>query len=670
MRFLDYCTANSIPAPTLYFEKGLGYYDATTGGNAITTDGKAVKRWESQVGSTHMIQAVDGKCGVYDAVKNCLQMPVAQGLDQNRSLTCTTTNGSNVATTASGYAGAMVGAFVSGTGIPAGTYVTSAINNTSITFNNNATADGTVTLAFAFYRRGYTLSTALYVSYQNYSLMLIGEPSSLRGDYATAAGAPHYHSVFAQENYAIDASIGLEGAYVGMLGWGSGSFVARGTTRTHNDVNMMAWVSGSTYVKTCVDGVTQTTNTAVANGGNHNNNYFFSGDLTDDAHNYWGGYNGSAQDVALWVGTKLTDAQLTLIQAWAAANRGCIGSAFNQQVVVDGDSISDGFNALVNRSFAMQFLPSKTRKRCTGLSGVRISTLGTNAATELDPLIEAGKDNHLFIFAGTNDEFNSASAATILADTKTYGNARKTAGWNKVTIVGMLPRSTLGTPTGTAQDITKENTVRGPLRTSLLADFDATGHPLVYKAKAGTTYADYYICLGGVALNDGAYPSGGEASIGNFYSAGVQAGQSNQTYYFDAIHPTAAGHAIIKSYYDAVYALIVAVTAPTLTLGTATTTTQPMSWTAATGGATAVSYSYQVQNCLDGYSWANAGAATSGTSATITGLTPGTLYHWRVIATDDNGTVATSGEGTATTKASGGLVFAETLHGVFGLVFK
>ena len=113
-----------------------------------------------------------------------------------------------------------------------------------------------------------------------------------------------------------------------------------------------------------------------------------------------------------------------------------------------------------------------------------------------------------------------------------------------------------------------------------------------------------------------------------------------------------------------------AVTAPTLTLGTAPTTTQPMSWTAATGGATAVSYSYQVQNCLDGYSWANAGAATSGTSATITGLTPGTLYHWRVIATDDNGTVATSGEGTATTKASGGLVFAETLHGVFGLVFK
>jgi len=61
---------------------------------------------------------------------------------------CTTTNGSAVVTTTGNFntAGVKVDQKVTGTGIPAGTYVQSVDSDTQITLSQNATADGTVTL--------------------------------------------------------------------------------------------------------------------------------------------------------------------------------------------------------------------------------------------------------------------------------------------------------------------------------------------------------------------------------------------------------------------------------------------------------------------------------------------------------------------------------------------
>ncbi len=88
--------------------------------------------------------------------------------------------------------------------------------------------------------------------------------------------------------------------------------------------------------------------------------------------------------------------------------------------------------------------------------------------------------------------------------------------------------------------------------------------------------------------------------------------------------------------------------APTgLTVGTATTTTVPLTWTAATtGGSYAVAGYYVLRG-------GTVVGASTGTSYTDTGLTPGTSYTYTVEAYDTNGDVsAASTSASATTKSA------------------
>jgi len=94
--------------------------------------------------------------------------------------------------------------------------------------------------------------------------------------------------------------------------------------------------------------------------------------------------------------------------------------------------------------------------------------------------------------------------------------------------------------------------------------------------------------------------------------------------------------------------------APTgLTLGSATTSAQPLTWTApaSTGGSALTDYVVQYAPAGSG-SWTTFSDGTStSTSATVTGLTGGTSYDYRVAAVNAAGTGTYSGTATGSTAA-------------------
>lgn len=89
---------------------------------------------------------------------------------------------------------------------------------------------------------------------------------------------------------------------------------------------------------------------------------------------------------------------------------------------------------------------------------------------------------------------------------------------------------------------------------------------------------------------------------------------------------------------------------PTVTNVSSTSLT--MNWTASATGTTPINYQPQYQQSGSN-SWVNVGSAVSGTSASVTGLSPSTTYNLRVLASNNYG--LTAGASTsATTSASGG----------------
>lgn len=90
-----------------------------------------------------------------------------------------------------------------------------------------------------------------------------------------------------------------------------------------------------------------------------------------------------------------------------------------------------------------------------------------------------------------------------------------------------------------------------------------------------------------------------------------------------------------------------------LTLGTATASTQPLSWNAPTDGGAADAYTVEYR--LQGASiWNQATTSATGTSFTVTDLAAATAYQYRVTATNGTGT------GTASAIATGSTAAAQT----------
>lgn len=149
-----------------------------------------------------------------------------------------------------------------------------------------------------------------------------------------------------------------------------------------------------------------------------------------------------------------------------------------------------------------------------------MAQMAADATTQIDPLYYPPQRQVVIAWAGTNDLYFGASAATTYARIVAYATARKAAGW-RVILLTILPRSNSGTPAGF-------EVARQSVNASLLADFStATGESGIW---TGAAYADYLVHVGG----DGTVGDSGD--------------ENNTTYYLDKVHLTSAGYAIIADY--------------------------------------------------------------------------------------------------------------------------
>ena len=103
--------------------------------------------------------------------------------------------------------------------------------------------------------------------------------------------------------------------------------------------------------------------------------------------------------------------------------------------------------------------------------------------------------------------------------------------------------------------------------------------------------------------------------------------------------------------------------APMVTAATATPTQLSVSWTSPTNTGRPAISDYDVQYRTTGPPagmWQDAGFDGTGTSTTLTGLTPGTAYQVQVRATNAEGTGSWSASGSATTAANAAPVFSSS----------
>lgn len=163
---------------------------------------------------------------------------------------------------------------------------------------------------------------------------------------------------------------------------------------------------------------------------------------------------------------------------------------------------------------------------------------------------------------------------------------------------------------------------------------------------------DYWYCVNQAV---GAVAETGTANGANLLgSSSISAGAASGTSAGTASGATMTG----TSSLSAGSASGTSVTAPNqvtgLTLGTATSTTQPLTWTAPSNGGSAIT-DYVVQYSPAGAnSWTTFADGTSTTaSATVTGLTASTSYDYRVAAVNVIGQGSYSSTATGSTAAAG-----------------
>ena len=212
----------------------------------------------------------------------------------------------------------------------------------------------------------------------------------------------------------------------------------------------------------------------------------------------------------------------SLVSAYYSSNRVIKQDGSSHLIAFHGDSITLGVNVgdfytaklirhLLGRSIVCDY---KNR----GITGQGLNyvysassscpNLISDAASEIDTLLALSPDVRLVLFAGTNDLWlGGVSGATLLGYLNTYLDARIAAGWtaSKIYVCTMLPRQ-----------LNEHETDRTTFNNGVMADSGTRGYSKV-----------------ALHLN---------ANIG------LVNAQNNTTYFqADKIHPTVAGHEVIRS---------------------------------------------------------------------------------------------------------------------------
>lgn len=198
-------------------------------------------------------------------------------------------------------------------------------------------------------------------------------------------------------------------------------------------------------------------------------------------------------------------------------------------LIFDGDSLTAGFGLTIPPDVTY---PNQTVALLSyAASAVNNVAVGGNTAAQRTAALSSavyplwkndGAPQIVIIWAGTNDLYFGASAATTYANIKAYCTTLRAAKPNaKIIVLDVLPRTNSGTP-GTFE------TDRQTVNTSLRGDFPtSTAYSLIY---TGASYADYLV------------------DIGSNTTIGLAGQTTNATYYLDLVHLTSTGYGIVAPY--------------------------------------------------------------------------------------------------------------------------
>jgi lysophospholipase L1-like esterase len=237
-----------------------------------------------------------------------------------------------------------------------------------------------------------------------------------------------------------------------------------------------------------------------------------------------------------------------------------------------------------------------------GTAGDRYTHLIADAPTQIDPLFRAGAaKNIVVVWAGFNDFNTGATVADVQDRIETYCLARQAVGWQVVVV--SLPIST----------------------NAVLAGYEAN------RIAVNDWIADNWFSF-----------ANGYADLSDDPIIGDDADPTDTDYWQDSIHMTAEGYALVAPYIaNAITAMGTDIVGPSvpasLTAGTPDITEIPFTWAVSTGEPVA----YQIRRATDsGFTTGVVDTNFSGgatTSGSVTGLTGGTLYYFKIRARDASG---------------------------------
>lgn len=161
--------------------------------------------------------------------------------------------------------------------------------------------------------------------------------------------------------------------------------------------------------------------------------------------NHW--FVGHLAGCYMW-NAAANDAQMRFMCDWLLAQWGLSKPTLRQSIVYTGDSLTS-FNGTIDRwpnVIAAAMGTTAQSHTIVAQPGVSLSFISSIAAGWVDPMLDADSQDlqvHV-IWAGTNDiagGWTGAGTYSALAD---YCAARYAAGWDRVIILTMLPRSAGG----------------------------------------------------------------------------------------------------------------------------------------------------------------------------------------------------------------------------------
>lgn len=170
---------------------------------------------------------------------------------------------------------------------------------------------------------------------------------------------------------------------------------------------------------------------------------------------------GTISEVLLYP-SALTASQISSVKSWLYARHAILSPTPTKQIVCDGDSLTFGYWATDANNYPNQLLKALGNWRLLnyGKVGQTLATMVANGAANIDSVYDAGMTKNICLgWGGTNDLASGTAPATVFADYKTYGNARKVAGLSFVAFT-ILPR-VAGSGTFEADRQTFNTSVRG-----------------------------------------------------------------------------------------------------------------------------------------------------------------------------------------------------------------